>query len=372
MENLPFLIFSLLSINNANLKGHNDFFTDYMDLKNTFSVKGIFVWMIIFKHYGGYYKRKNKYIFEKILVQIDQKVVSMFLFYSGYGMYESIKKKGNKYAKTLPIKSLIIFIKSELMILIFVLRRIIYKKEIILKKYILSVFFYDTMGNSNWFTYTIIIYYIYAFFSFVFIKNKKYNFLGIIIITFICYIHGYFTYFFYLKGKICGVDNTLSFILGFCYSGIRKYTDKYIMKYDFSYFGILTSFSLMFYYFFINKHKSIFMHILMNGSFSIIVILMNMKVRFDNEFLKFLNVHSYSIYFLQRAVLSTFYEQKYLQKYECMRQFLQLGLIIFISTTFDYSTSFIDKFFKRVDKRFEPKKHIELVDDTNRNIIIKN
>ena len=175
-----------------------------------------------------------------------------------------------------------------------------------------------------------------------------------------------------MKGKICGVGNTLSFILGFCYSGIRKYTDKYIMKYDFPYFGILTSFSLMFYYFFINKHKSIFMHILMNGSFSIIVILMNMKVRFNNEFLKFLNVHSYSIYFLQRAVLATFYEQKYLQKYECMRQFLQLGLIIFISTTFDYSTSFIDKSFNRVDKRFEPKKHIELVDDTNRNIIIKN
>ena len=51
MENVPFLVLCLLSINNISLKGNNDFFKDYIDLKNTFSVKGIFVWMIIFFHY---------------------------------------------------------------------------------------------------------------------------------------------------------------------------------------------------------------------------------------------------------------------------------------------------------------------------------
>jgi peptidoglycan/LPS O-acetylase OafA/YrhL len=295
----------------------------------------------------------------------------MFLFYSGYGIYESIKKKGNKYSKSLLTKSLILFIKSELIILIFALRNIIYKKEITLKKYILTAFFYSSIGNSNWFAYTIILYYIYAFLSFAFIENKNYNYLGIIFITIICYLHGYFTYFYFYKSKVCAVDNTLSFILGFCYSGIRKYTDKYIMKYDFSYFGILTFFSLIYCYFYISKNKSIFMHNYINGSFSIIVVLVNMKVKFDNEFLKFLNAHSYSIYLLQRVILAIFYEKKYLENYECMRILLQFSLIILISTTFDYSTSFIDKYFKRVDKRLEPKKHIDLVGESNRNIIIK-
>ena len=371
MENIPFLIFSLLSINNASLKGHNDFFTDYIDLKNTFSVKGIFVWLIIFKHYSGYFKRKNMYIYEIIVRHIDQRVVSMFLFYSGYGIYESIKKKGNKYSKTLLTKSLIIFIKSELMILIYVLRSMIYRKEITIKDYILSAIFFSKIDNDIWFTYTIILFYIYAFFSFVFINNRKYNFLGIIIITIICYLHGYFTYFFYLKGKICGVDNTLSFILGFCYSGIRKFTDKYIMKYDSSYFLILSSFSLIFSYFYINKDISISMHIFMNSTFCIIVILLNMKVKFDNQFLKFLNIHSYSIYLLQRVILRTFYEKKYLGNYECLRIFLQFILIILIATTFDYSTFFIDKYFKRVDIRLEPKKTVQLDDESNRFIKIK-
>ena len=371
MENIPFLIFSLLSINNASLKGYNDFFIDYIDLKNTFSVKGIFVWMIIFKHYSGYFKRKNLYIYEIIVRHLDQRVVSMFLFYSGYGIYESIKIKGNKYSKSLLTKSLIIFIKSELMILIFVLRSIIYRKEITIKDYILSSFFFSTIDNDIWFTYTIILFYIYAFFSFTFIKNKKHNYLGIIFITIICILHGYFTYFFYLKKQRVGVDNILPFILGFCYSGIRKYTDKYIMKYDFSYFGILTFFYLIYCYFYVNRYKSIFIHILMNGTFCIIVVLMNMKIKFDNEFLKFLNVHSYSIYLLQRVILTTFDEKKYLEEYECLRVFLQIILIILIASTFDYSTSFIDKYFKRVDKRLEPINHIELVGESQNNIEIK-
>ena len=103
MENIPFLIFSLLSINNASLKGHNDYFSDYIDLNNTFSVKGIFVWIIFFRHYIQYYNRKSRYTYEKILSCFGQKIVSMFLFYSGYGIYESFKKKGNKYSKSLLI-----------------------------------------------------------------------------------------------------------------------------------------------------------------------------------------------------------------------------------------------------------------------------
>ena len=184
-------------------------------------------------------------------------------------------------------------------------------------------------------------------------------------------MHGYFTYFFYLEKQRYGVDNILPFILGFCYSGIRKYIDKYIMIYDFSYFGILIFFCLIYSYFYVNRYISIFIHILMNGTFCIIVVLMNMKIKFDNEFLHFLNAHSYSIYLLQRVILTTFNEKKYLEEYECLRLFLQIILIILIATTFDYSTSFIDKYFKRVDKRLESKKHVELVGESQKNIEIK-
>ena len=106
MENLNFFIFCLLSIINITIKGNNNFFKDYMALENTSPIKGIFVWLIIMSHYRGYYKTTQIYICRKILSYFGQKMVSLFLFYSGYGIIESIKKKGINYAKTLPIKSL--------------------------------------------------------------------------------------------------------------------------------------------------------------------------------------------------------------------------------------------------------------------------
>lgn len=63
MENLIFFILFLLSIININVEGNNNFYYDYMELKNTNSIKGIFVWMIILSHYKSYYKqKKNIYI----------------------------------------------------------------------------------------------------------------------------------------------------------------------------------------------------------------------------------------------------------------------------------------------------------------------
>ena len=45
-----FYIFCFLSIYNIKLKGLDSFFYDYMKIENTNSIKGIFVWLIIFCH----------------------------------------------------------------------------------------------------------------------------------------------------------------------------------------------------------------------------------------------------------------------------------------------------------------------------------
>ena len=91
MEDLVFVILCLISINNLKFKGINLYFTDYMDAKNTSQIKGIFVWIILLSHYKGYFKRNKKYIYIYILNCIGTQKVSMFLFYSGFGIYESIK-----------------------------------------------------------------------------------------------------------------------------------------------------------------------------------------------------------------------------------------------------------------------------------------
>lgn len=98
-----------MNLINSNIKCGNQFFNDYMDLEDTNNVKGIFVWMIFFRHsYDYYYKNPIKIS----NASLEQNIVSLFLFYSGYDIYKSFSKKGKKYIKTLPIKSTILFIKT--------------------------------------------------------------------------------------------------------------------------------------------------------------------------------------------------------------------------------------------------------------------
>ena len=91
----------------------------------------------------------------------------MFLFYSGFGIKESIKNKGFNYAKTLLNKSVILLLKFEISLLLYLAENIfILKNKITLKSYILSAIFRNALGNSNWFVFTIIF-----FFTFILIYH---------------------------------------------------------------------------------------------------------------------------------------------------------------------------------------------------------
>ena len=83
-----------------------------MNLENTSSIKHFWFGFIL-SHIKSYYIRKNKYKYIRILKYFGQKK-ALFLFYSRYGINESIEKKGNIYVKTLPKKGIILYIKFQL------------------------------------------------------------------------------------------------------------------------------------------------------------------------------------------------------------------------------------------------------------------
>lgn len=72
-----------------------------------------------------------------------------------------------------------------------------------------------------------------------------------------------------------------------------------------------------------------------------------MKIKFNNEFLMFLNSHSYSIYLLQRVIMITVYHYKYFHNNEFIRFIFIFASTLFISSIFDHYFRFIDTFFKQ-------------------------
>ena len=329
MENLIFFILFLLSIININVKGNNNFYYDYLELKNTNSIKGIFVWMIILSHYKNYYRKRNKCLYRIILKCFGQKMVSLFLFYSGFGIFESIKKKGNKYLKSLINKAMILFIKSQIILIFFLLNNLFLGLKVTVKNYFLSIIFKKNIGNSNWFAFTIICFYIYSYISFKIINRNLYIF-GIIILNIICLFHMYFVYNFYYPKMRYTIDNTLCFVVGFYYSLLKNVLNKIIMKNDIIYLLSLSFLIAIYYYFYIYTIKTIWIFLFLNCFFSLIIVLISMKIRFNNEFLNLLNSHSFSIYLLQRIVMRLIYFKQYFQNNELIGFFFEFILIILI------------------------------------------
>jgi hypothetical protein len=346
MEDIIFFILIALTLINIKIKDSNQFFDDYMDLKNTLPIKGIFVWFIILSHYKSYYKVNKNYLYRKILYCFGQKMVSVFLFYSGFGIYESKQKKGINYSKSLLRKLIIIFIKSQIIIFLFAICNLLLGIKYYLKTYILSIIFYKSIGNSNWFAFTIIIFYLYSYVSFIFFRQEKYYFFGIIIINIICILHMYLVYNYYYPKQIYTVDNTFCFIIGFYFSLLRKYIDKILLKNDIFYFICLFFSILIYYYFYSYYIKAVFIHSMINMLFCLIIIFISMKIRFNNGFLTLLNSHSYSIYLLQRIVMRYIFYKKYFKSNEIIRFFFEFITILLFAIIFDKYTFFIDQYFK--------------------------
>ena len=345
MENLIFIIFCGLSLININIKGFNDFFYDYMEINNTSSIRGVFVWMIILSHNRSYYSKNIKYFYFSILNHFGQKMVSMFLFYSGYGINESIKKKGPNYIKSLPIKGIILFIKFQIILLIFLINSLLIGVKIELKQYLLSIIFKSSIGNSNWFSFTIICLYFYLYLSFGFFHINKFILVRIIVINILLYIHSYLTYYYFYPRQVYTINNILCFIFGIYYSFLKNYFDKIIMKNDILYL-LYFSFLILIYNYFYNKKYNIFFNLLQNALFSLVIVMISIKIRFGNEFLKLLNSHSYSIYLLQRVVMIYVYRKRYFQYNEIIRFYFIFINILLLSSIFDRYTIFVDKFFK--------------------------
>jgi peptidoglycan/LPS O-acetylase OafA/YrhL len=351
MEDLIFLILVFLSLINSKIKCGNKFFNDYMEIENTNNVKGIFVWMIFFRHFTGYYMRNPRKVSIIIDSSFDQNIVSLFLFYSGYGIYKSFLKKGIKYIKTLPIKSIILFIKTQLILLMFLLNNIILHNKISLKEYFYAVILKKSIGNSYWFSFTIIIVYIEAFFAFILITNKKYTFLGIIFLTIICFFHIKFVYKYYHQNVIISVDTIICFITGFYYCYFQLYIDEIVMHNDINYFSLLSIIIYLYYKFYIHDKKAILLYkILKNFFFTLILVILTMKIQLKNDFLKFLNSHSYSIYLLQRIVFIYILQKGILKSYPFIRFFFDFSIIILMSCLFDKYSIYIDIFLKNYFK----------------------
>lgn len=302
-----FLVFVLCCLYKFNIKKCvSGFSEDYMSVEKTTCIKGIFIVIVFFSHFLTYVKLSSPsdMAFNSVFSHIGQRMVAMFMFYSGYGIAESVRKKGMSYVYKMPKNRLLrVLAEFDFAVIIFLAVQLALGKHYTWKKILLSFVAWDAVGNSNWYIFAVLVMYALTFVSFmIFGAKEKPSYILCTALTVI-----FITAFAVTKVKEPYWYNTMiCYIFGMWFSLLRPYTEKHLMKSTSVYFtfffiiGALTVITLKF------ADRNLIFYEINMLLFTAFVLIMTMRFTFCNRILLFLGKNLFPIYILQRLPMLVF------------------------------------------------------------------
>ena len=290
-----FLIIILTIIYKSKLCKKN-FNYNYLHKENTLCINGVFVLLVFCRHILAYcsFDSKSSIIFDFINTKSEQLIVVSFLLYSGYGIIESIKNKDN-YVNMMPKRRMLkIYLMFTFAIFNYLIINLLLNINYDVKQIILSFIAWESIGNSNWYIFTILFLYFFTYISFKTFKDEKKSTIATTILTilFICYVR-MFKYNFWYNTALC-------FPLGMWISIYKQKINNLFMKDNQKYLFALLISVLFFYISYKNHNIGDFYYQLWSLNFALIIIFITMKLHINNRILLFLGKNTFWIYILQR------------------------------------------------------------------------
>lgn len=279
---------------------------EYLSFDNTQSIKGIFILLVFFSHFNSYVTFHNRWdsIYAGIVAFFGQMMVTLFLFYSGYGIMESIKKKNSAYINQMPKKRILAtLIRFDIAVILFVVLGLILRTEMTLPKVFLSLIAWESVGNSNWYIFVVLLLYLMTYVSFKSIHTEKYIIPVIACGVMVCaFIVGF--WYFDIKPTYW-YDTALCYILGMLYSlakeKIHKIVDRHWSIWWVGVIAVLAMLVLLKIF-----SAGAITNFIMNVVFAIAVVLLTMRIQPKNKMLVFFGKNLFEIYILQRIPMILF------------------------------------------------------------------
>ena len=326
----------LYSMKFAGLKNFNH---DYISIESTTAIKGIFVLMVFISHFAQYhdFPANSADAFNSLRFFFGQLTVVMFFFYSGYGIFESVKRKGTDYIKSFPKNRFLkILLHLDMAMLIYLAVGLLTGRELTVPQVLLSLIGWTSIGNSNWFMFAILALYLIVFIAFMISRKSK--LFAVILTTLLTFV--YIAVMMRFKDNYW-YNSVLCLPLGMWYSFFREKAEKLLLNniaYYITLAVIVAGFVVADYY----RLNSIVYEVRVL-LFTLLVVVISMKVRFGNKALLRLGNHVFSIYIFQRLPMSLLSQIDAI--YSNIYLYFALSLIctVIISGLFDALTGLIDK-----------------------------
>ncbi len=297
---IAFMFFCLYGISFVNASSYND---DFLSRKRTTMINGIFVVIIVFSHFNSYVRYTNALdiAYNKTILGIGQLMVTTFFFYSGYGIYESIKKNGEKYIDGfLKKRFLKVFVSFALAVMLYLILNLILVKETYSLRHILLAFTgWTSIGNSNWFIFATFYLYLATYTAFRLFRRSSID--GLMLLTILTLLYIYVVR--HLKAGYW-VDTVICYNLGMA---VSHYKNKVISFISCSshYVLLFIITAIVFLLCYANKGNYIVFELL-STSFVTLILLTTFKVSIGNSILYWLGKNTFNIYILQRISYTVF------------------------------------------------------------------
>lgn len=312
------------------------FTPDYLSKNNTTAINGIFVILIVFSHYEQYADFSSGIDLPYLMLKehLHQMVVATFLFFSGYGMMESIKRKGDTYVNGMWSKFWKLLFRYDVAVCLYLLVGEILRLKHDPMRVVLAFTSWTSVGNSNWYITIVLIMYVLIFLAFKMGKiacKKHYEIVSIHLLILLCLVCVYILMKMDMPSRYYNTQILLP--LGLLYSYWKDDIDMIVMKNGVSY-SIFLMLTMIIYYFSYMKRwdYGIEGYTAWAILFTLLVVLVAMKVELRSSILMWTGKHVFSIYILQRIPMLVLDRLGLIEthKYACLIAvfFITLPLVI--------------------------------------------
>ena len=344
------LVLLMLIISSAKFAPAGEFYSDYNSKEKTTMIKGIFVFLVYCSHFTN---AKYNINLESVLdepylifkINFGQMVVAMFLFYSGFGIMESITKKGFNYVKSIPYKRFLrVLLNFDIAVLLFLVVQFFIGKTFTLKTILFSLIGYKSIGNSNWYIFVTLVLYLLVFLSFLLIKIKKNKITLFISLLLLFALTVLFVYSqIYLDRLRYTYNTAIIFVFGCFYSYFKPYFDKIVTKNGFVYLAVCLAITCIGLFAFNHKSENLIYYSFWGVSFVLAVVLLTMKITIANPLFKWFGNHVFSISILQRIPMTLLHHFKFGESHKWESFIIALISTCVLAVIFDFFTGKLQK-----------------------------
>ena len=341
-------------VQNKKFANLNNYYSDYMSLEKTTSIKGIFTFTIIISHVVNilFLQLDSSSFLNSLYTLINghvigQSMVVAFLFYSGYGIMLSIKKKGNKYVNSIPANRMAkVVLHFDSAVLLYLVLQTLLGKKFSIYTILASLVGWENLGNADWYIFDIACLYFVTFIVFKVFGNAKNQYVPVAMTFLLTCCLGAVLWF---VGKDeWWYDTIIIYPLGMLYCIVQDKVEAFFKKKPVFYWLILGVCCVLF-VFSVRKTEYFFILEIKHILFMTVILLITMKVQIHNGILQFLGKHLFSIYILQQIPMIVL-KQFGLTAYPVVFLVASVGITLLLCVPFDYLMERLDSVvFKNKD-----------------------